>query len=213
MEILPQTVKAFDKLMRLEKIEHHHLQEFNADEKAAFMDKLYLQIARYAGLPLEQEGLVAKSIAILDNDFVWNYNHNKITTEIRVHYDMYGIMPGVAHLAAKCRLSRKTVARHVEEFNSNKEAPQAKGLKSMVDDTIMNVITKAACKGDLKAAKIYMDNKRADRQMDAKISTQNNYVHINNTVINQQVIQQLKPEQLKLIEQIIAGGGELGIGG
>ena len=212
MEILPQTVKAFDKLMRLEKIEHHHLQEFSPDERTAFMDKLYLQIARYTSLPIEQEKLVEKSLAILDNEFVWNYNHNKITAEIRVQYHMYGTMPSVAHLAAVCRLSRKTVTQHVEEFMNNKEAPQAKGLKSMVDDTIMNIITRAACKGDLKAAKIYMDNKRADRQIEAKINTQNNYVHINSTVINQQVIQQLKPEQLKLIEQIIAGGGELGIG-
>jgi hypothetical protein len=42
----------------------------------------------------------------------------------------------------------------------------------------------------------------------ATVINQNNYIQINNTIINQQLIEQLKPEQLKKIELIINGKDE-----
>ena len=69
----------------------------------------------------------------------------------------------------------------------------------------MGTVMKAALKGDLKAAKLFFENSKPRKTKEKPANTQNNYVQLNKTVINQQVIQQLKPEQLQLIEQIIAG--------
>lgn len=203
METLPQTINAFDKLLSQEKIEHRDLEALNADEKAAFMDMLYNRLAKLDGRP--RDILVAKTLAILDKDFIWEHNHAKINMAIKLHVKEFGKVPNKAAIAAECGLSRKTVHEHLQDVDGNEAWADQKGAEKILNQNIMGTIIKAALRGDLKAAKLYLENTKAPKGGEATINNHNNYVQINKTVINQQVIQQLKPEQLKLIEQIITG--------
>ena len=203
MEKLPQTVNEFDRLMALEKIEHRHLGALSADEKAAFMDRLYNKLAKLEGRA--RDTLVEKTLAILDKDFIWEHNHTKINTVIKLHVREFGFVPNKAAIAAECGLSRKTVHEHLREIDSSEAWADQKGAEKILNQNIMGTVIKAALRGDLKAAKLYIEATKAPKGGEATINNHNNYIQINKTVINQQVIQQLKPEQLKLIEQIITG--------
>ena len=119
---------------------------------------------------------------------------------------MHGTVPTTSHLAVTCGLSRITVREHLKAFNDSEARSEQNMAVNIMRYDIMGTVIKAALKGDLKAAKLYLETTKAFKAGDTTVNTQNNYVQINKTVINQQVIQQLKPEQLYLIEQIIVDG-------
>ena len=205
MEKLPQIIHAFDKLMMLEKIEHVHLKALSPDDRTAFMDMLYTKLTRLGEIP--RNALVEKTLAILDNDFIYQHNHAKIMDAVKAHLRADGTVPGNAYLAATCNLNRKTVREHMRNFKMSEVWEEKKEVLSILSQDVMGAMAKAALKGDVKAAKLFLENTKEPQTGKATINNQNNYVQINKTVINQQIIQQLKPEQLKQIEQIIAGNG------
>jgi hypothetical protein len=203
MEKLPQTVHVFDKLLSLEKIERHHLEALSPEEKTAFMEMVYTKLESLGEVPRNE--LIEKTIALLDNDFVWQHNHAKIMDVINGQLRVDGTVPGNAYLAAKCGLSRKTVREHLRNFSISETWDEEKQALHMLKHNVMGAMAKAAVKGNVKAAKLYLDNINETPSGETTINNQNNHIQINKTVINQQIIQQLKPEQLQQIEQIIAG--------
>ena len=203
MEKLPQTVNEFDKLLSLEKIEHRHLEALSADDKTAFMDMIYRKLAIYTDR--RRDTLMQKTMAILDKDFIWEHNHAKIIKAIKFHTKEFGTIPTKSELAAECCLSRKTIHEHLRNFNGNEAWEDQKGAVDILNRNIMGTVIKAALRGDLRAAKLYFETTKAAKGGETTINNQLNYIQINKTVVNQQVIQQLKPEQLQLIEQIITG--------
>ena len=203
MEKLPQTIDQFNKLLSLEKIEHRHLEPLSDDEKAAFMGHLYKRLSKLDGGM--RNDLVEKTIGILDKEFIWEHNHTKITEAIKWNVIEHGTVPNNSHLAAECGLSRKTVREHLKSFDTSETCTDKKEGINIMRQNIIGTVMKAALKGDLKAAKLYLETTDPSKGSQPIVNNQNNYIQINKTVINQQVIQQLKPEQLQLIEQIIAG--------
>ena len=191
--------------MMLDKIEPCHLKALKPEEKDAFMDRLYKQLARLDG-GMRNE-LVEKTMAILDKEFIWEHNHNKIVEATKNHLYDCGTMPSKTHLAIMCKLNRKTVAEHLKAFSSNEARNEQRETMNIVRENVMGAVIKIAMKGNLKAAQLYLDNTGPASQTETAANHKHNYIQINNTVINQQVIQQLKPEQLQMIEQIIAGNG------
>ena len=138
-----------------------------------------------------------------DKEMVWENNHRKITNQIAAYLDYYGTMPTKSVIAEETGLSRETVRKHLKSFAAEPiEAGETEEFSAMTGRVMGNVLN-AAMRGNLKAAKLFLDTTRGLRPKDND-KTQNNYVQINNTVINQQIIQQLKPEQLERIEQFIA---------
>ena len=207
MEKLPQTAHKFDMLLCLEKIEQAHLAALKPDEKGAFMDMLYGKLAKLAEYERDEEcdALVGKTAAILDKEFIWEHNHAKIMKAMKAYTRANGTVPTQTYLATTCSLSRRTVREHLKDYGGNEAWGEKNDAINIMSQDIMGTVIKAALKGDMKAAKLYLETTKAFRPNEIKVSTQHNYVQINKTVINQQVIQQLKPEQLQLIEQIIAG--------
>ncbi len=65
---------------------------------------------------------------------------------------------------------------------------------------------KFALEGDMKAARLYLDmvgNGETQMRNNTFIETQNNFIQINKTIISQDIIKRLNPEQLEQIENII----------
>jgi hypothetical protein len=60
-----------------------------------------------------------------------------------------------------------------------------------------------AIQGDIKAAKLFFNVVGNDVSPKQTIGTQNNYIQINGTILNQDIIKQLTPEKLTQIEEIV----------
>jgi hypothetical protein len=60
-----------------------------------------------------------------------------------------------------------------------------------------------AINGDIKAAKLFFNIVGNDSSPKQTIGTQNNYIQINGTILNQDIIKQLTPDKLIQIEEIV----------
>jgi hypothetical protein len=59
--------------------------------------------------------------------------------------------------------------------------------------------------GDMKAANLFLNAIGQTGKANTNIQNQNNYIQINGTVLSQETIKHLKPDQLNLIESILKG--------
>lgn len=139
-----------------------------------------------------------------ENELKWEQNHAKISDAILIYFSKMGTIPPKSHIADVTGISRETVRKHMKSFSENSTyQAQLEGYSMMISHVIGKVF-RASIGGDLQAAKLFLETIRPSVDKEKKASAQNNYLQINKTVINQQIIQQLKPEQLKRIELVIA---------
>jgi hypothetical protein len=136
------------------------------------------------------------------NTLQWDINHADITIFIQNHIQTNGSAPSVSLIAQGTGLSRETIYKHLRYMKENRGAENALDTLNMMTEHVIAAVLKKAMRGDPAAQKLYLqtmakfNNQSAGRQ-------QNNYLQINKTIINQQVIQQLKPEQITRLEQFI----------
>lgn len=138
------------------------------------------------------------------NEALWELNHAKITSAIANHIAEHGSMPANSLVAEATGLNRNTIAKHMSAYREGLLKKEREGLGLMTNHILARVM-KEAMQGDLTAAKLFLDRlDPVEKKTPVKEPVQHNYVQINKTVINQQVIQQLTPDALMQIEQIIA---------
>jgi len=203
METTPAIPQKFDELMKLEKIERHHLDILTTAERAEFLQLIHSKIPDFHGEELDR--YIEQTSALLDRNEIWEFNHSKIAIIIERYVKETGKMPTAADIATGTKLSRQTVHKHLKAFSSSPNlSDQTNGMGIMLP-RVMGSILRQALNGDLKAAKIYVDAATKQTGTPATVINQNNYIQINNTIINQQLIEQLSPDQLKRIELIITG--------
>lgn len=206
METTPAISQKFNKLMKLEKIERHHLNHLSPTQKAAFLQMVHAQIPLLHGEELDR--YIEQTSSLLDQNEVWEFNHRKIEVIIERHVHQTGAMPSTTDIANATKLSRPTVRKHLAAISTSPHTEdQNNGIAIMVP-RVMGSVLKQALRGDLKAAKIYMDAASRQKETTSTVINQNNYIQINNTIINQKLISKLNPEQLKKIELIITGNNE-----
>ena len=197
-----QTQLKFDELMKLEKIEHHHLDILSADEQFLFLQTLHDKIPTLSGQQFDN--YVEQTKSLLDQEEIWEFNHSKIAVIVERYIKENGAIPSVASIAYDTKLSRKTVSKHLAAFTGSTALKDKKNAMAIVMMQVMGKVSQQALRGDLKAARLYYDMANTPQKPESPASKQNNYIQINNTLLNQQIIQLLEPEQLAQIEQIIA---------
>ncbi len=206
METTPSIPQKFDDLLKLEKIERHHLDILDPTEKVEFLQLIHSKIPELHEEELDR--YMEQTSALLDQNEVWEFNHRKIEVIIERYIKETGVIPTTATIAYHTKLSRPTVRKHLTAINNSpNQQDQTSSMAMMVPRVIGNVL-KQALKGDLKASKIYLDAASKQTTAPATVVNQNNYLQINNIIINQQIIEKLNPEQLKKIELIITGKDE-----
>jgi hypothetical protein len=194
MKNKPETPAIFDELLNLEKIEPPQLDVLNPAEKAAFIKMLYDKLKTLTGS--ERDAFMEKTGDLLDQDQFWEYNHTIITEAIKEHAKKYGAIPSKAYIAAQCGLSRQTVHKHLKNFTANAGWTDQMDAINIMTQNVMGTVLRSALTGDLRAARLYLDAAKGIKAGEKAVNNQNNYIQINKTVINQQLIQQLRPEQL-----------------
>ena len=202
METSPETQQKFDELMKLEKIEHHHLGILTADEKTLFLQTVHAKIPTLSGE--EFDNYVEQTKSLLDQEEIWEFNHSKIAVLVERYVIKNGTIPSVASIAYDTKLSRKTVSRHLNAYTGSTALKDKKNAMAIVMMQVMGKVSQKALAGDLKAARLYYDIVSTPQKPESPTNKQNNYIQINNTQLNQQIIQLLEPEQLTQIEQIIS---------
>jgi hypothetical protein len=206
MENLPAIPALFQTLLQQEKLEPQHLKILDKDMHNDFIDFLYDQLMNLKGAA--QDAFYEKTCRVLNKQVVYEYHHAVILRTIDNIIRETGRIPPVANIVAITGYSRTTVQKHLKGAHASETRAEKMQAVGMMTENLLGVLLKAAMKGDTKAAKLYLDNMHRFVPAATHVSNQNNYIQVNNTVINQQVIQQLNPEQLKLIEQIVSGSNE-----
>jgi len=130
----------------------------------------------------------------------WEYNHEKIAFAISRYTTEYNRMPTKAHLAEKTGLSRTTIHKHVKEFANNPLYHEQKQQFKMLADRVIAKVYEYAMNNDVKAARLFLE---ATGTFPAKqVVNQTNYIQVNGFILSQDQISKLKPEHIKVLEDI-----------
>jgi hypothetical protein len=115
-------------------------------------------------------------------------------------------MPSKAELAEKTGLSRQTIHKHLKEYKVHPQfIGQLEQFRFMTEKVLAKVFH-FAVNGDMRAAKLYLEMfspSYIQKSGNTLIQNQNNYIQINGTVLSQDIVTQLSPEQLIQIESIV----------
>ncbi|MDB5281302.1 MAG: hypothetical protein JWO06_377 [Bacteroidota bacterium] len=202
MENQPVAPNNFDHLFELEKIEKHHVANLSPQQKAAFNALVQQKLAVLKDK--ERDDFIEKIRPIIDNRTLWEYNHDKITEAIAHYIEDFGAMPAKAEISRTTGLSLKTIRQHLSSYKQNPAYQEQEEAFGLMAPKVLSIVMKKALKGDMQAAKLFLHIQSTQTDTnEVVIQNQNNNIQINNTVISQQILQQLKPEQLQQIEQII----------
>ena len=204
MEKLPAKTTGFTRLLKLSKIEPRHMQALSPKQQIEFRKFLTQKLAEAKGE--ERDAFLEKVAAIVEPDIIWEYNHARIIRAIEQYIKQFAAMPTKVVLAEATGLSRKTVHKHIQQFAHAPARQMHNEITGIMKDHVMHKLLQLALAGDVSAAKVYLHNlnqQAGNLSKDITIHNQNNYIQINGTVVNQQLIQQLKPQQLQQIDRII----------
>jgi hypothetical protein len=189
-QIYPDNLKGLTKeeLDKVCKILTEKLNEAKGEEK----DKIVRKIENFVSDQIKNE--------------LWEYNHSQITWAISNFINENNRMPSKGELVVKTGLSRQTIYKHLKEYTAH---PEFKGHLEQFRFMTEKVLAKVfhfAVNGDMRAAKLFLEifsTSNIQKPGNTLIQNQNNYIQINGTVLNPDIVTQLSPEQLIQIESII----------
>lgn len=194
-------------LLALDSITHEALEILNKEEKKLFGQML---TEEFNSLADENRDKFYKKIEPImaeeSKNSVWESNHSQITYAISTLMQEYGRMPSKAEIAKKTELSRQTIHKHLKDYASHPlYLEQLEQFKFMTDKVLAKVF-KFAVNGDISAAKLFLSMMTPigpKHHSNTLIQTQNNFIQINGTVLSQEALQQLSPEQLNNLEAML----------
>jgi hypothetical protein len=194
-------------LLDLEVITIEDYKTLSPDEKTDFDN---LMINKLNELKAEKNDHFFNKVKFLLNQStknqLWEGNHLLITNAIASFMEDYGFMPTKNRIAEKTGLSRATIYKHLKDFTIHPQyLIEVEQFRYMTSKVLAQVF-KFALTGDIRAAKLYFEivgNPMIQPGNNTHIQQQNNYIQINGTVLSQERIRQLTPEQLAQIEVVI----------
>lgn len=202
MEKLPAIPDAFNQLLRKERIEKDDVLALPQEQQAEFEQFLNRLLITLKGE--ERDALLMKVENIMHNERLWEYNHLLIMDMVSAYLKTDGSIPSTGQIAAETGLSRPTVRKHLKNFKQNELYLEQRAAIDIMANNVMAKVMKTALDGDMRAAKIFLANVNLNEgKSETVVNNQHNYIQINSTVISQQSIQQLKPEQLLQLEQLL----------
>ena len=142
-----------------------------------------------------------------ERNITWETNHQKIISAISKSLRAYMVSPPtVTDISKMTGLSRKTVYMHLNEYSDNPVyAKRTEMFGAMKFDVMMRMCS-AALAGDIKAARLYLEltgSLKPENKINNNFISNSSNIQVNGITLNQQVLQNLSPGQLKQIEEII----------
>ncbi|MCP2043490.1 hypothetical protein [Pontibacter sp. HSC-36F09] len=202
-----ETEAKISKLMALESLSYDDLEILNDDERKQFGKMLTDIFNSLQGHELDKFYNKIKPIMAKETkNSIWDSNHNRITYGMSKLMQDFGRMPTKDELANETGLSRQTIHKHLKDYaNHPLYLEHTDQFKFMVDKVLAKMFHYAV-NGDVSAAKLFLtvvNPPTAKVNGKTLIQTQNNYIQINGTVLSQETLQQLSPEQLNNLEAML----------
>ena len=208
LQKLTESEKRIKAVLDLDQIYYESFEGLSTDEKDKICKILNEKLNAAKGI--ERDKIVKKVMTFIAEDTkneFWENNHNQITSAISTLMQEYNRMPSKAELAVKTGLSRQTIHKHLKEYASHPLYLQQIEQFRFMTSKVLAKVFRYAVNGDTGAAKLFfnvMGNLNNGQAINnTLIQNQNNYIQINGTVLSQEGLKQLKPEQLIQIEEII----------
>lgn len=149
------------------------------------------------------EGVICQS----SKNQIWEANNTKITMGISRLLQEIGRMPSKQELAEETGLSRQTVHKHLKEYATHPLYLMEMEAFRFMTSKVLAKVFKFAVNGDIAAAKLYFQIVGFSNSLspvnNTLIQNQNNFIQINGTVVSQEAVKNLNPEQLNMIETIL----------
>lgn len=208
LQKLTETEDKITQLLNLEQVTPKDFDELSDLEKDRFVEILTERFNNLKGVERDKFYKKFEPIATQGTkNQIWEYNHNQITLAISTLMQEYGRMPTTMEIAQKAGLSRQTIHKHLKEYKNHiLYLNQVEQFRFMASKVLAKVF-QFAVNGDIGAAKLYfnvmgfLNNGQPSNH--TLIQKQNNYIQINGTVLSQDAIKHLDPEQLNMIETIL----------
>ena len=217
LQKLTTTKNKINLLMQKKKITKTDVDELlGKDDKLKFSQYLNNKLRNLKDI--ERDDFIEQVFEITPDSVknqLWENNHYIITDAISLLIEESGRMPTRTQISTKTGLSRQTIGKHLKEYSTHNLYEYQKLKFNFMADRVMSKVFKIAVQdvGNVKAARLYLEVTGClnNRQVEGtKIKTQNNYIQINGTVLSQETIQNLKPEQLNQIENILKSVQDIG---
>jgi hypothetical protein len=197
-----KTPAIFNQLLKLPKIEPHHVSALSPQQQIEFRQFLAQKLMETKDV--ERDAFLEKVEAIVEADKIWEYNHARIIRAIEQYVKQFAAMPTKSVLADATGLSRQTIHKHIQQFTHAPAAEMHREIAIIMKEQVLHKVLQAALAGDVSAAKLYLQaSTHHSNNNTVTIHNQNNYIQINGTVLNQRVIEQLNPQQLTQLEKTI----------
>lgn len=195
-----------ERVYNLKKIKCEDLETLTKVELKKLHDKISKELHDFKGRDLDN--LLNKIELIVPTEYKnqrWEYNHSLITSVIATLIQEYGRMPTQSEIATKTELSRPTISKHIKEYSNHPlYLSEVENFRFMASKVLAKMF-EFAVNGDTGAAKIFLKAIGFNNETNPNntlIQNQNNYIQINGTVLSQETIKHLNPEQLNAIETI-----------
>lgn len=206
LQRLTESEKKIQNIFSLEKVTQKDIEDFTTEEMDQFNEALGkkmngLQGAAYGEFYDQFEEVLLTGT----KNQLWEFNHQTIMWAISTLTKETCNFPPVNLIAVKTGLSRTTIYKHINSFKEHRSYKGQKQAVELMADKILWQMYSLANDGDVKAARLFLEvaGKLGKSGGLQPVQNQNNYIQINNTVVNQQVLQQLSTEQLNTIEGIL----------
>lgn len=197
--------RRLEHLLYSDNIPYKEIEALNEKDHAEFVKILYRKLDELNNEHARLSQVLARVSEMPPNRLNWESNDLKITRAMLTALHNNAQIPNQTQLAQLTGLSRKTVNEHMAANNSQSRFAEHLQQFGMMAPQILNIVLRSALKfGNLQAVKLYFNILEKYNGPGAQaLLNQNNYIQINNTVIKQETIQQLSPEQLMQIEEIV----------
>lgn len=199
--------RKFEKLLSQKTVELEDIFSMDKKERDSFNNYINDKLDSINGV--EKCNLYTKLEPIMLADTknqLWEYNHNQITVAISTLIQEFGRMPTKREIAMKTDLSRQTIHKHLKEYSTHPQYSIHMEQFKFMTAKVLSSVYKFAVNGDVSACKLFLNVVGANSTLQPSntiIQNQNNYIQINGTILSQETIKNLNPEQLKSIEETL----------
>jgi hypothetical protein len=207
LQNLTKSNEKFEKLLLLDSISPQDLVGFTEQEIKDFMQLLNDKINSLSGE--EQDRFFDRIIGFVTEENRhnrWEYHQAKITRTISILMKEEGRLPTQMEIAEKSGLSRQTVNKHLKEIGKTPYLKEYIETFRFMGPKVLARVYAFAVNGDVKAARLFLQATgylQGTNNPSTGIETQNNYIQINNTIINQSKLKELPLDKLTQIEEIL----------
>lgn len=204
LQKLTDTNNVIQKLLALETVTMDDIEELSPEQRQLVETVLRQRLDNLAGI--ERDKFLNQIEPIIEESTknqIWENNHSQIIWAMHSLINEHNRMPTQTEISKKAELSRQTINKHLKDFQKHPCYLDQVNELRLLGNNLAAKVYNLACGGDVSAAKLFFNligslNKNSDT-----IKNQNNFIQINGTVLSQDAIKELNPEQLNTIESIL----------